>query len=94
MRHTTGFLGIASEDLQCRDRDNKFAAPGSHLGHLFHDLILQVPGQDENIIRADFGNFFRRQNWNVGTGQEVGLLVDVTVDREADELCADTAIIK
>ena len=51
-----------SEYLDFWDRDDELATPFTHVGELLHDLVLEVPGEDEDVIRLRLPNALRRED--------------------------------
>ena len=46
-------------------RYHELPAPFTHVGELLHNFVLQIPRQDQDIIRFRLANPFRRMNGNV-----------------------------
>src|SRR5712664_3618815 len=85
----------ASGDYQgFGDRDDELGAPGAHMGELFQDLVLEVPGQDEDVVGLLLVDLRWRMDRNVGSGEKLPLLVRGLVDRELDQIAADPAIVE
>src|SRR6266705_75388 len=76
------------------NRHDKLAAPFSDVGGLRADLILQVPRQDQHVVRARFADFFRSQDRDPRAGGELALLVGVGVDGEVEKVGSDAAVVQ
>ena len=72
----------------------KAAAPIAHRCHLFHDLVLKVPRQNEHIIRPALQYPLGRVNGNLHPGQIAPLLVRTAIDGEADQFRPHAAVIQ
>src|SRR5882724_6472708 len=65
---------------QLGHRNDVFAAPCAHMLHLLHDLQLEIPGQDEEIVRLRLIHRGGRQDRYMRARRELTVLVDVAVD--------------
>src|SRR6185369_16673808 len=83
-----------SHDRCFRDRHDEARAPVTRVAELRDDLVLEVPRQDEDVVRLYLVDARWMEDWNVGSGQELALLVGVTVYRELDEITSDAAIVQ
>src|SRR5262249_16947393 len=77
-----------------RDRDNELSSPVADACHLSHDLVLEVPGKNQDKVRLCFLDFVRVKDWNVDSWHEVALLVRAQVHRVVDKIGPDTAIVQ
>jgi hypothetical protein len=68
-------------DRDFRDRHDELGAPAADIGELGHDLVFEVPRQDQHVVGLGLGNLFERENRNVGTRQIFALLVRIAVNR-------------
>src|SRR5581483_4472042 len=81
-------------DVRLGDRYDELAAPVTDMGHLRHDLLLDVPGQDEDEIRSGAIDFLGRQYRYMRAGKEEPLLVGVPVDGEVEEVRPNAAVVQ
>src|SRR5215471_6915513 len=54
--------------LHLRDWDHKFAAPFADEGVALYDFVLEIPRQDQQIIRTRITDVFRWVNRDANTG--------------------------
>ena len=64
------------------------------MAHLRDDLVLQVPGQDQDVVGLGLVDRLDRQDRNVHARREAAVLVGVAVDGEVEEVGADAAIVE
>src|SRR5688500_10985746 len=76
------------------DRYDELSAPGPDIMELLHDLILEIPRQNQHVIRFRLSDLLGRQNRNVRPGQVLPLLVRIAVYRVLDEVGANAAVIQ
>src|SRR5882672_7392770 len=81
-------------DRHLRNRYDKLATPLPYSGHLRHDFVLEIPRQNEQIVRLGFLDLVGVQDGNVRTRQELALLVRIAIDGIVDEVGADAAVIE
>ena len=82
-------------DAQLRRAHHEPAAPLAHERELLHDLVPQVPGQDEDQVGLGLADGVRRAGSGMcDAGQVVALLVRVEVARVLDEVRADAAVVE
>src|SRR5438477_650436 len=48
-----------------RDRDDETASPFADVRHLLHDLVLEIPRQNEHVVGARLADALGRMNGNV-----------------------------
>src|SRR5690348_8553938 len=95
----TGWVVLSQEpasahDLYLGDRYDKPAAPLAHIREVLHDLVTQIPWQDEDIVRTRVANGLWGQNRNMRARGVLALLVGIAVDRKIEEIRADAAIVE
>ena len=61
---------------------------------MFHDLLFQVPGQDQQVVRPGLPDPLRGVNRDVGAGRELPLLVGVPIDGVVEEVRPDAAVVQ
>src|SRR5258706_3349547 len=81
-------------DRHLRNRYDKLSTPFPYSGHLRHDLVLEIPRQDEQIVRLGFPDLVGVQDGNVCPRQELALLVRIAIDGVVDEIRADAAVVE
>src|SRR3989344_8221603 len=74
--------------------NDKLSTPLADKSILFHDFVLEVPGQDKQIIRFGFLDLVRMADRNVCAGRILSLLVGIAIDSVVEEVLADAAIIE
>jgi hypothetical protein len=62
--------------------------------HLVDDLVLQVPGKDQDVVGLSLVDRLDRMDRNVHARREAAVLIGVSVDREVEEVGADGAIVE
>ena len=72
----------------------KLAAPLADVAHLLDDLVLQVPGQDQDVVGPGLVDRLDRLDRDVHARREAAVLVGVAVDREVEEVGADAAVVE
>ena len=72
-----------------RDRDDEATTAAAVLVLLLQDLVLEVPGQQQHVVRLLLEQGLGSRIGMVHPGHEAPLLVDVAVDDEVDELGVD-----
>src|SRR5262245_46866480 len=70
------------------------AAPFTDVRELFDDLVLQIPRQDQHVVRARLLDPLRRKDRDVRAGKKPVVLVRVPVDRVLEEVGADAAVVE
>src|SRR5437667_8879222 len=74
-KRTTFITHLCSIDGDFRNGHDEAAIPLSYELQLLHDFVLQVPGQDHDIVWLGLANPVRMINRNVRAWQESPLLV-------------------
>src|SRR5262245_19977216 len=69
------------------------AAPFTDVRELFDDLVLQIPRQDQHVVRAGLLDPLRRKDRGVRAGQKPVVLVRGPADRGLEEVLPDTAFV-
>src|SRR3569623_1081235 len=80
--------------FQRGNRNDELGAPLPDVCQLFHDLVLQIPRQNQHVIRPRFGDLLRSKDRNVRARQELAVLVGITIDDVIDEVGANPAVIQ
>src|SRR5713226_4338233 len=92
---STAFLLSRSRvDLHVRDRYNELSPPRLNQRHLLHDLVLEIPRQDEDVVRPSLEDPLRWVDGYVGARREPALLVRVAVHRVVEEVRPDPAVVQ
>src|SRR6516164_4476377 len=68
--------------------------PAADIGELAHDLVFEVPRQDQHVIGLGFKNLLWRKNRNVGAWQIPAMFVRVAINGIVQKIEADTAIVE
>ena len=84
----------ASQHLDFRDRNQESAAPIPYVAHLLHDFVLQIPGQDQQVVWFSLFDFIGVMNRNMCPGQEMSLLVRIPVYCIIYEIRSDATIVQ
>src|SRR5712664_1452060 len=80
--------------LHVGDRHHELAPPPLHRALLLHDFVLQVPRQDQYVVRLGLEDLFRRVDGDVGARRESPVLVGVPIDRVVEEVRSDAAVVE
>ena len=75
-------------------RHDEFPAPLADKGHLFDDLVLQIPGQNKKIVRPVLFDSIRREDLDMGPRSELPVFIRVAVDGVVQEVAADAAEVE
>ena len=68
--------------------------PAADAGELTHDLVFEVPRQDQHVIGLGFKNPLWRKNRNMGAWQVPAMFVWVAINGIVQKIDADTAIVE
>src|SRR4051812_16201430 len=82
---TTFIASPPSADRHLGNGDDELDPPFASETELTDDLVLQVPGQDQDDIRLGLEDLVRWEDRDVRTREESSVLVRVPVDREVEE---------
>src|SRR5262245_34517046 len=77
---------LAYVNLYFRNRHDELAPPLSDIGHLLCNLILQVPGENKQIIRFCLLDMIGMIDRDMGSWQKMSLLVRAAVNSIIDEI--------
>src|SRR3990172_12060077 len=88
------FPQISWKDFHLRYQNSESSSPLPDMVHLPHYLILQVPGEDEEVVRTGLAHFFRRQDRDLGSRKKASLLVRIPVHGVFDEIGPNPAVIQ
>jgi hypothetical protein len=64
------------------------------VAHLVDDLVLEVPGQDQQVIGLGLVDGLDGLDRDVHARREAPVLVGIAVDRKVDEVGADAAVVQ
>src|SRR3954453_13114890 len=85
---------VLSDDGGRRDREDEPAATRRVRRLLAHDLVLEVPGQDQEVVRPGLldnrGGLDRQAN----AGDPAALLEGVAIDHVVQEVRTDAGIVE
>src|SRR5579872_1999995 len=73
--------------------NDETAAPLANIGKLIHYFGLQVPGQNQHVVRLRLPDSVRRKNGNVRTRKELVMLIRIEVDGIVQKIRPDPAVI-
>ena len=95
----TTFMSAAAssrplQDLRLRNRYDELPAPFPDVRELCGDLPLQVPRQDQDVVRPGLRDALRGIDRDVGAGQEPPVLVRIAVDGVVEEIGPDAAVVQ
>src|SRR5258707_10979993 len=76
------------------NRNDHFATPGSDVAHLRNDLVLQIPRQNNQVIRLLLVNCGYRKNRDMHSWRISAVFVRVAVDSEVKEICTDSTVVE
>src|SRR5699024_4019228 len=82
------------EDGGLRDGYDARSAPLPDVVELCDDLVLEVPRQDEDVVRLGLGDPRGFVDRDAGTGGVPAVLVGVAVDRVVEEVRTDAAVVE
>src|SRR6266480_8106600 len=74
--------------------DDELAAEGPHVRHLLNDLVLQIPGKDEEVVRLCLAHHAGVDDWEMRPRKEEALLVRAAVDHVVEEVTAYPAVVE
>src|SRR5437588_7559957 len=77
-----------------RDRDDESPAPPPILVLLLHDLVGEVPRQDQQIVGHGFQDSLRRHYWDQHPWRVLSLLEPVAVGEEVEGVRPDPAVVE
>src|SRR2546423_1800777 len=69
--------------------DDELAAEGPHVRHLLNDLVLQIPGKDEEVVRLRLAHHAGVEDREMRPRKEEPLLVRAAVDHVVEEITLD-----
>src|SRR5712691_696860 len=84
----------AIEDPRIWDWHDQLCSPLPRVGELGGDLSLQVPRQDQDVVRPRFVDPLGRIDRNVGSGKKFALLVGISVYCVLHEIGPDPAVVE
>src|SRR5467141_805229 len=85
---------INSQDLRRGDGDDEASATFTVCMLLLEDLVGQVPGQEEQVVRAAVTHRVGGEDGQMGAGRIQALLDGGPVDDEVQRLAADAAVVE
>src|SRR5690606_26235869 len=74
--------------------DDELRAPADDVVHLADNLVLEVPWQDEDVVRLCLVDRIDRLDRDMHAWCEAAVFVGIAIDREVEEIGADGAIIE
>src|ERR1051326_631750 len=85
--------GPSGQDREFWNQHDETATPLPDRRHALHDLLLDIPGQDEEEVGFGLENMPRLADRNLHARQVAALLVRTDVDRIGQKLGADAASV-
>ena len=64
------------------------------MAHLLHDLVLEVPRKDQNVVGLGLVDRLHRIDRDVHAGRVAAVLVRIAVDGEVQEIGADSRVVE
>src|SRR5262245_64588369 len=64
------------------------------MAHLLHDLVLEVPRKDQDVVGLGVVDRLDRVDGDVHDGRVAAMLVRVAIDGEVQEVGADGSIVE
>src|SRR5438132_4752700 len=81
-------------DSGLRNRHDELAAPVPNVSRLLHDLVLQVPRQDQQVVGPRCAYLFGREDRDVRTRKELALLVGAPVYGVSQKIGPNAAVVQ
>src|ERR1700690_1619802 len=82
------------DDLERGDRNYELPSPVTNEGELLHHLVLDVPGQDQHIVRPPINDCLRCLNRDSHAREKLALLHRISIDDIVEKIDADSAIVE
>ena len=82
------------QHLHLGDGDDKPSAPFTDVPHLLDHLFLEIPAEDQDVVRFCVADPLGSEDRNAGSRKEVSLLVRTPVDGVVDEVRTDAALVE
>src|SRR5262245_39050950 len=64
------------------------------MAHLLHDLVLEIPRKDQNVVGHGVVDRLDRVDGDVHAGRVAAMLVRVAIDGEVQEVGADACVVE
>src|SRR5579862_8385378 len=84
----------ASNNGRPRHRHNELATAPPILSLLGHDFVLEVPWQDEHVVRLLGEHAVWRGDWQTYTGDESTLFVRIAIDHKIQGLLSNAHVVE
>src|SRR5947208_13001154 len=81
-------------DARDRNRHDELSTSLADMRHLSHDLVFEIPRQDQDVVGPGLGDPIGSKDRNVGSGGELSVLVRVAVDGVVEKVGANAAIVQ
>src|SRR5690349_11032499 len=85
---------LSRAHLNLGNRNDEFPAPVADVGKLIDDLVLQIPGQDQDVVRSRLLNSLGREDRDMGSRQKFVVLVWVAINGVVDKVRTNPAVIQ
>src|ERR1700704_4981593 len=76
------------------NRNDEFASPLADMSHLLHDLVLQVPGQGQQVVRSSLADLVGGIDRNVSPRSKLPMLVGIPIHRIVKKICPHSTIVQ
>src|SRR6185369_759588 len=99
----TGVIELASrhagdstllEDGDLWNGYDELATPFPNVSRSLRDLFLQIPRQDQYVVRARLADAVGCEDRDMSAGRELALLVRIRVDGEVEKVGSNAAIVQ
>ena len=94
VRRRAGVGGHQASTSTCGSGTTKRPPQLADRRHARHDLVADVPGQDQHVVGPGLQDPLRRVHRDAGAGQEPPLLVRADVDRVVEQIGLDAAEVQ
>src|SRR6266566_8544124 len=83
-----------STDARDRNRHDELSTPLADMRHLSHDLVFEIPRQDQDVVVPGLVDPIGSKNRNVRPGCELSVFVRIAVDGVLEKIGANAAIVQ
>src|SRR5258705_5270334 len=94
MRQEGGCAERSMKDRDFGNRYDEFSTPFPDPSKLSHYLGLEIPWQNQDVVRSGFPEFLGRKYRNMRPGQKFAVFVGTSIHGEIEKVGTDTAIVE
>src|SRR5712692_5864315 len=87
-------LFLSRIDFQLRDWHDKLSPPVPYVRVLFHYLILEIPGEDEQIVRLGIPDLLGLKDGNMCARRVLSLFIRITIHSVDEKICSYATVIE